>query len=361
METIHVNTAKPYDVHIGPGLLDKLEELMPAAVLKKTEKGAKAVLITDENIEPLYAPKVEKKLKEMDFDVLKIVVPAGEEAKSGEWYLKILSFMAENHVSRNDCIFALGGGVVGDLSGFLAASFLRGIDFVQIPTTLLSAVDSSVGGKTAINLPEGKNLVGAFYQPKAVIMDTDTLDTLTPEVFADGCAEVIKYGMIWDEELFNVLKENILTQNRDNIQLMTEVIARCVAIKQEVVSQDELDKGLRNILNFGHTAAHSIEKNSDFKISHGSAVGTGMVIVSAAAERAGSCPEGLAEQVKKIVADYGLPVEAPFTDEQLYDGLFSDKKIEGSTINLILPEKIGHCYIHPMATSELKNFLFGSK
>ena len=208
MKTVHINTKQPYDVYIGPGLLDRMPQLLPEKTCKVGEKGGKAVLITDTNVEPLYAERVQMVLERSGFQVLKAVVPAGEEAKSGEWYLRLLSFMAAEHVSRSDVIFALGGGVVGDLSGFLAASYQRGIDFVQIPTTLLSAVDSSVGGKTAINLPEGKNLAGAFKQPVAVIMDTDTLQTLKTEVFADGCAEVIKYGMIWDTGLFRKLQAN---------------------------------------------------------------------------------------------------------------------------------------------------------
>ncbi|MGN1144125.1 MAG: 3-dehydroquinate synthase family protein, partial [Anaerovoracaceae bacterium] len=197
-KTIHVDTARPYDVHIGAGLLDKLAELLPEKIRTVAGRGGKAVLLTDEHVDPLYGDRTAQNLSALGFQVLRTVVPAGETAKSGDCYLRQLSFMAENHVSRQDVIFALGGGVVGDLSGFLAATYQRGIPFVQLPTTLLSAVDSSVGGKTAINLPEGKNLVGAFYQPAAVIMDTDTLDTLEPSVFADGCAEVIKYGMIWD-------------------------------------------------------------------------------------------------------------------------------------------------------------------
>jgi len=359
MKTIHVNTSRPYDVHIGAGLLKKIEELLPESVLKKIDKGAKTVLITDENVNEIYSSDVEESLEKIGFDVLKIVVPAGEEAKSGQWYLKILSCMAENHVSRNDCIFALGGGVVGDLSGFVAATFLRGIDFVQMPTTLLSAVDSSVGGKTAINLPEGKNLAGAFYQPKAVIMDVNTLDTLSAEIFADGCAEIIKYGVIWDSELFELIKENNLTKNRGNIDLMCGVISRCVEIKQKVVSLDELDKGIRNILNFGHTIGHSIEKNSEFEVSHGSSVAIGMTIISKAAEKKGLCPAGTGKLVENLISDYGLPTETDYSRKQIMDGLLSDKKIEGTTINLILPEKIGKCNICNMKINEIEELIFG--
>ena len=353
MERIRVNTGSPYDVMIGPGLLHQLDQLLPPTILKR---GGISVLITDENVEPLYCEQVEQALRFCGFHVLKAVVPSGEEAKSGEWYLKLLSFMAKNHVTRQDTIFALGGGVVGDLSGFLAATFLRGISFVQLPTTLLSAVDSSVGGKTAINLAEGKNLVGAFYQPAAVIMDTDTLHTLDTETFADGCAEIIKYAMIWDETLFQMLKEYILPECREDNQRIEQVISRCVSIKQEVVSQDERDKGLRNILNFGHTIGHSIEKNSGFVVSHGKAVAIGMALVTKAAERAGICKLGVSRALTELLTAYGLPTETTYSVECLEEGLLSDKKIEGKQIHLILPKEIGNCYIHNMELADLKRF-----
>lgn len=359
IKTIHVNTARPYDVYIGPGLISQMGRLLPPSVISAGKKGAKAVVVTDENVEPLYFKKVEKVLEDLGFCVLKAVVPSGEIAKSGQQYLKLLSFMADAHVSRSDMIFALGGGVVGDLSGFLAATFLRGIDFVQIPTTLLAAVDSSVGGKTAINLPEGKNLVGAFYQPASVIMDIDTLDTLSQDIFADGCAEVIKYGMIWDEALFDRLSQSVLTDRRDDPKLVTEIIARCVAIKQEVVSQDEREKGLRAMLNFGHTIGHSIEKNSGFLISHGKAVAMGMVIATRAAEDAGICEKGVTEHLTALLAAYGLPVKTEYSADQLGEGMLSDKKIEGEKIHLILPKKVGVCYIHDMKTTDVKGFLLG--
>jgi 3-dehydroquinate synthase len=269
-------------------------------------------------------------LADLGFHVLKRVVPAGEESKSGEQYLRLLSFMAAEHVTRSDVIFALGGGVVGDLSGFLAATYQRGIDFVQLPTTLLAAVDSSVGGKTAINLPEGKNLAGTFKQPACVIMDTDTLETLDESVFADGCAEVIKYGMIWDGELFEMLQNHVLTEpeQRKNTVLLIDVISCCVDIKREIVIQDELDKGIRNILNFGHTVGHSIEKKSGFEISHGAAVAMGMAIVTEAAEKVGICGDGITEELRGLLTAYGLPVEAPFAVEELIEGILSDKKID---------------------------------
>ena len=358
MERIRVNTARPYDVTIGSGLLMELKQVLPERILNKKRK---AVIITDENVAPLYYQKTERALQECGFQVIKTIVPAGEEAKSGNQYLRILSFLAQNHVDRSDVIFALGGGVVGDLSGFLAATFLRGIDFVQLPTTLLAAVDSSVGGKTAINLPEGKNLAGAFYQPVAVIMDTDTLDTLNRDIFVDGCAEVIKYSMIWDRELFSALEANKLPDCRQDKQLLERIIARCVDIKRQVVIQDEEDKGIRNLLNFGHTIGHSIEKNSGFSLSHGRAVAAGMVIASRFAESHQICPSGLSSQLAELLTAYGLPVKTAYSAKALCDGLLADKKIEGTKIHFILPREIGQCFIYDMEISELKYFLLSEE
>lgn len=361
MKRIRVRTAQPYDVVIGSGLLAELKMLLPEDLRGQGEAGARAVLISDRQVDALYGENVARVLSTCGFSVLRFVVPVGEEAKSGQWYLQGLSFLAEAHVSRTDVIFALGGGVVGDLSGFLAATYLRGVRFVQLPTTLLAAVDSSVGGKTAINLPEGKNLAGAFYQPSLVVMDVETLHTLPTEIFCDGCAEVIKYGMLWDSELFATLEAQPLLECRNagpaGQNRLIEVIARCVAIKEEIVSQDERDKGVRKLLNFGHTIGHAIEKNSGFTVSHGKAVAIGMVIATQAAQRAGMCPVGTAERLIKMLIAYGLPTTTADSDEALAAGMRADKKIEGEAIHLILPHEIGHCVIEPMPVSALQTFL----
>lgn len=347
--SIHINTARPYDVHVGPGILAQMGQLLPEKILGVGAEGGKAVLITDANVETLYAAQVRTELEGLGFTVYQAVMPAGEESKSGIQYLNLLSWMSEEHVSRSDVIFALGGGVVGDMAGFLAATYQRGMEFVQLPTTLLAAVDSSVGGKTAINLPEGKNLVGAFKQPACVIMDTDTLETLPEDVFADGCAEVIKYGMIWDESLFH------------NLQTMEtgDIISRCVDIKRQVVVQDEEDRGIRNILNFGHTIGHSIEKNSHFEIRHGQAVAIGMMIVTEAAEKAGICQTGVTAQLRNLLTACNLPTEAPYSMELLLEGMRSDKKIQGQEINLILPQRIGQCIIRHMTLTDAQKLLAG--
>jgi len=257
--------------------------------------------------------------------------------------------LAENQLTRTDCTFALGGGVVGDLAGFAAATYLRGIRFIQIPTTLLAMVDSSVGGKTAIDIPAGKNLVGAFYQPSLVLCDPKTLDTLSKEIFADGCAEVIKYGIINDKQLFEKLKSPIKPQ-------IENVIEACVTDKRDVVNADERDVGVRQLLNLGHTAAHSIETISHFEISHGSAVAIGTAIISRAAAKLGYCPESDTNQIIAMLELYGLPTECPYTAGELAEVALRDKKRNGDTINLIVPFGIGNSQIHKIPVTDLEGF-----
>jgi len=350
MEKITVNASRVYDVSIGAGLVRDI------GALSSCRKGT-AVVVSDAHVAPLHLSKVEVQLRSSGCNVKTFVVPEGEGAKSFAWFEKLLSFLAQERVTRSDTIFALGGGVVGDLSGFTAASYLRGINYIQLPTTLLAAVDSSVGGKTAINLPEGKNLVGSFYQPSAVIMDTDMLTTLDEDVFADGCAEIIKYAVLIDEELFSVLRENVLTKNRNNIELLEKIIARCVAIKRDIVAQDERDTGIRNLLNLGHTLGHAIEKCSDFHIRHGHAVAAGMAMVSRVAAKHGICSPEVPEQIEDILNAYDLPTATDYAPQDLFDALRSDKKINGDTIRLILPEKIGACRIETIPVDDLYTYL----
>ncbi|MDD6503238.1 MAG: 3-dehydroquinate synthase, partial [Oscillospiraceae bacterium] len=242
------------------------------------------------------------------------------------------------------------GGVTGDVSGFAAATYQRGISYIQIPTTLLAAVDSSVGGKTAIDLPAGKNLAGAFYQPGLVLCDYDTLNTLPEEVFTDGCAEVIKYGVIWDADFFEQLKSPIRPQ-------IESVIARCVEIKRDVVQQDEFDTGIRGLLNFGHTIGHAVEKCSAYAVSHGSAVAIGMALMTKAAYLAGRCDEDCVDSVYAMLRQYGLPTRTEFAPDDLLAAMLSDKKRSGSKISLIVPERIGKCDIVKLPVEEMKAFL----
>ncbi len=346
MKTVHVSASRDYDVYIGSGLLSDLGEKA-----KKLTKTKKIAIISETNVFPLYGTTVEKSLRSSGFEVVSYVFPAGEESKNGETYLSLLNFLAENQLTRSDCLVALGGGVTGDLAGFAAATYLRGISLIQIPTTLLAAVDSSVGGKNAIDLPAGKNLAGTFYQPCLVLCDIDTLNTVPTEVFRDGCAEVIKYGILYDPALFAHLQQKGLDFDRE------DVITRCVELKRNVVAEDEFDTGARMKLNLGHTVGHGIEIQSHFEISHGKAVAMGMAIVARAAHTYGICDTAAMQAILLVLEKFGLPAFCTFSEEDLYRCALSDKKRSGSTINLIVPKTIGNCIINPTSVEEIQTFI----
>ncbi len=340
MNTVTVSASKTYDILIGTGLLSTLGR--EAAKLGK----AKTVCIVSETtVWPLYGNAAQCSLEQAGFHVISFVFPAGEASKNGVTYLELLNFLAENKLTRSDLVVALGGGVVGDLAGFAAASYLRGIRFIQVPTTLLAAVDSSVGGKTAIDLPAGKNLAGAFCQPSLVLCDLNTLNTLPKDVFRDGCAEVIKYGILYDPALFSHLEENGLFFNRE------AVITRCVELKRDVVAEDEFDTGQRMKLNLGHTIGHGVEAKSQFAISHGKAVAIGTAIVS----RASHCRD--CDRIISVLTKFGLPTGTPYSAQDLYEYTLSDKKRSGSTVNLIIPRAIGQCDIVPTSIEQLLTFI----
>lgn len=341
MKTIHVEASKSYDILIGTGLLkDAGNQLL--SVLKKP---CKVVIISDSNVFPIYGGILENSLSNAGFTAIHYVFPAGESSKNGRTYLNILNFLAKNQMTRSDTLVALGGGVTGDMCGFAAATYLRGISYVQIPTTLLAMVDSSVGGKTAIDLPAGKNLVGAFYQPRLVLCDLDTLSTLPTTVFSDGCAEVIKYGVLYDTDLFAHLSQQGLDFNREMI------VSRCVELKRDVVMEDEYDTGARQKLNLGHTIGHSIETLSDFTITHGQAVAIGMAIISKAGCRA------IYEDLIAVLKKFNLPTSTEFSASELYSNALSDKKRSGGTVNLIIPQAIGNCAIVPTDVDQLESFI----
>ena len=345
MTRVTVGTGKSYDVLIGRGLLQDTGKFIRTAVNRCT-----AAVITDDLVDTLYEDCVCDSLKSAGFRVLRYVFPHGEASKSLSTYADILAFLAQNQVTRSDILVALGGGVTGDLTGFCAASYLRGIRFVQIPTTFLAAVDSSVGGKTGVNLEAGKNLVGAFWQPSLVLCDCDTFATLSPEIFADGAAETIKYGVIADRNLFASLQEDGFTSK------LTDTVTRCVQIKSQIVSRDEFDTGERQLLNFGHTVGHAIEKQSQFSISHGHAVAIGMMVVSRAAEAQGLCA-GCAAPLEALLKQSGLPTVSPYGLSCLLSGMASDKKRSGNTIQLVVPAELGRCVLRPMPLEQLRDFL----
>lgn len=347
MNHIDVNASKRYTVLVGAGLLDELGQ-----EVKKVTKAENIAIISDSHVWPLFGEAAVKSLRQAGYkNIVHFVFDAGEQSKNGQVFLQALEFLASNHITRSDCLIALGGGVVGDLTGFTASAFLRGIDYIQVPTTLLACVDSSVGGKTAIDLQAGKNLAGAFYQPRLVLCDINTLNTLPQEIFRDGCAEVIKYGVLYDPDLFNHLRERGVGFDRE------WVISRCVALKRDVVGEDEFDKGARQKLNFGHTIGHGVEANSNFTLSHGQAVAIGMAIVSRAGVTYGICSEEVKHNVISLIEKFQLPTKTNFCAEEIYTCALSDKKRTGGTVNLIIPERIGHCIIRPTPVDELKAFI----
>ena len=346
MKTITVSASRSYCVHIGAGLLSSLGKETAALC-----KPGKAAILSDSNVWPLYGKIASESLEKAGFETVNFVFPAGESSKTSGVYLNVLNFLAENHITRSDCVIALGGGVVGDMAGFVSATFLRGVPYIQVPTTLLAAVDSSVGGKTAIDLPAGKNLVGAFYQPKLVLCDTDTLTTLPEDIFRDGCAEVIKYGVLYDPQLFAHLEERGLSFDREY------VISRCVELKRDVVMEDEFDTGERMRLNLGHTFGHGIEAQSHFTVSHGKAVAMGMAIVSRAAATLGVCDPQVKDRILALIHLFGLPVKTHCPAPDIYRSALSDKKRSGGTVNLIIPERIGFCRIQPTPVETLQSFL----
>ncbi len=346
MNTIKVDTASAYEVKVGKKLMD----ILGAEVAAVTKRGI-AVIVSDSNVFPLYGEITQNSLENAGFTVFSFVFPAGESSKNGTTYLALLNFLASKQVTRSDCLIALGGGVVGDLTGFAAATYLRGISYIQVPTTLLAAVDSSVGGKTAIDLEAGKNLAGAFYQPRLVLCDTDTLTSLPQDIFIDGCAEVIKYGILYDAELFAHLKQHALEFDRE------AVIARCVSLKRDVVMQDEFDRGERMKLNLGHTIGHAVEAVSNFTVSHGKAVAIGMAIIARSAAKNGLCSKETAEEILSVLEAFGLPRNTSETAVTLLSAALSDKKRAGGALNLIIPKAIGDCDICPTPVNELESVI----
>ena len=340
-----VNTSKRYTIRIERGALDQLG----AYCASLFAPGKKAVVITDTHVAPLYLERISTSLRNAGFDVTSCAFPAGEPSKRLSTIEGIYGHMAQAHITRSDFAVALGGGVTGDMAGFAAASYLRGIPFVQVPTTLLSQVDSSVGGKTGVDLPQGKNLVGAFWQPSFVLIDPDTLNTLSPHFFADGMGEVIKYGCIKSRALFDLLIET-----EDIPSIMEDVIYRCVDIKRDVVERDEFDTGERALLNFGHTFGHALEKLHQYQgLSHGAAVGIGMVMMARLGEKAGFTAPGTADKIAAALEKYHLPVHSDLPLSQIVEATASDKKSTGSSINLVLLKDIGESFVHKVARSDL--------
>ncbi len=348
MKTITVHASQTYPIWIAQGLLAQCGEL-----LRERTKAQTAAVITDDNVDKLYGKTVVSSLKQNGFRVVKMVFPHGESSKCSKTLNDIYNFLCENSITRTDCLVALGGGVVGDITGFAAATFLRGLDYLQIPTSLLAQVDSSVGGKTAIDLPGGKNLVGAFKQPVAVLCDPAVLQTLPDQFLADGMGEVIKYGMIRDAALFSLLEQNDLKTVTEH---MEEIIAACIDIKRQVVENDEFDTGERMILNFGHTLGHAVESYYHYETyTHGSAVAAGMCMMTKK-----TCSPELYQRLCRCVKAYGLPASVPAPMTELAQLCGNDKKRASAALRFIVCETVGNAQIRSMPFSEFAAWIGGT-
>ncbi len=347
MKKITVHTSTPYDVIIERGSLDRSGEYISSVT-----KSKKAVVVTDDIVGPLYADRLVSSLEKSGISASVFVFPNGEQSKNLTVLSNIFDFLCMKNITRSDFLIALGGGVVGDITGFAAACFLRGIDFVQIPTTLLAQIDSSVGGKTAVDIKGGKNLVGAFKQPALVICDSDTLKTLTPQILADGMGEAIKYGMIKNSELFSLI-ENHCLKNIDEV--MDELVYTCIDIKREVVEHDEFDKGERMILNFGHTIGHAIEGWHGYNnFTHGMGVATGMCIMTKK-----FCSKELSDRLVKCVENYNLPTSTDIPMSELLPFCSKDKKRESGNISYIVCPETGRAEIRKATVKEFEELMEG--
>jgi len=331
---------RSYGIHIGAGVLDQLGRLCAEAELK-----GRCLVITDENVGNLYTAAAVRSLDAAGFSVAVATLPAGEQTKCGEQLFALYSRCIACGLDRKSFIVALGGGVIGDLAGYAAASYLRGIPFVQVPTSLLAMVDSSVGGKTGINLSEGKNLVGAFYQPELVLADLDVLKTLPSREYSAGLAEVVKYGIIRDAAFFRHLENNAASlRDPGRVELLAEVVGRCCEIKADVVAHDEREGGLRAILNFGHTVGHALEKVAGYgEFVHGEAVAIGSVFAALASVEQTGLPKEACHRMEQLLMALDLPVRAPGYDwSQLREALTVDKKTVGGMPRFVLASAIGH-------------------
>ena len=345
MESVKVElAARAYPIHIGAGLLGRIDLLLPHL------KQPRVAIVSNPTVASRYLGPLANSLRKAAVHVVEIILPDGEIYKDWETLNLIFDALLRERCERSTTLIALGGGVIGDLAGFAASSYLRGIKFVQIPTSLLAQVDSSVGGKVAVDLPQGKNLVGAFYHPKAVIIDPDVLNTLPDHFISDGMGEVIKYGCIKDKELFELLCRH--TSFDDLKPKLTQIIARCVDIKRIVVEADQFDLGERILLNFGHTLAHTIEQHFNYeRESHGEAVGIGMYQITKIAEEKGLTTSGCAEQIKKALEIYKLPDNSNLPIDVLTDAISLDKKNLNNHLNVVLLHDIGDSYVYPTDVS----------
>jgi len=353
MKTLRLNLKhKTVPVEIENGLFEKA-----AQRIKELFGERKVMLVTDSNVGHVYAKKLFEQLNDLNIETGMYTVPAGESSKSHDQLLNLYDAFARFRLTRTDIVTAVGGGVTGDLAGYAASTWLRGTNLVHIPTSLIAMVDSSIGGKTAVNLPHGKNLVGSFYHPEIILIDPLLLETLPGRYFFDGIAEVIKYGLISDKNLFEMLES---LENRENImEHIEDIIFRCCDIKRSVVEQDETESGLRMILNFGHTFGHAIEKVFGYeKYTHGEAVSIGMVYISELSERLGFRSAELPKRIRSVLSRYGLPVDFPEMDNNaVIDAVLIDKKSRTNDINLVMIEEPGKVFIKRFPKEQIRRMV----
>ena len=354
MEKIFVDLEKKsYDIEIAVHSFPEMGKKIRA--LSRAEKAA---IITDHTVDALYGEKLQQQLETQGFTVRRLVMAAGEDHKNLETFTRLVRACADFGMTRSDLVITLGGGVPGDLGGFVAASFLRGVAFIQVPTTLLAQIDSSVGGKVAVDLPEGKNLVGAFYQPKGVLMDPDLLRTLDPRYLHDGLAEVIKCAAFGDPELFAALEQ--WSSDEDILQHVTEISAACCRLKVKVVEEDERDVGARMVLNFGHTIGQAVERYYHYeKYTHGEGVAIGMVRLTRNTEKMGLTKPGTADRIQRLLARYHISTEDPIPDAAVLEGIQMDKKKRGSQITLVIVPEIGKSLLKKVAFADLEPYVKG--
>ncbi len=339
---VHIDIREGYDVIIGKGLLNNAGELF-----KEYGISGKLGIVTDSNVAPLYLDTLKASLVDCGYEVISYTFPAGEKSKNLDTLSDILDFFAENGMTRKDFAIALGGGVTGDITGFAAGVYMRGISYIQIPTTLLASVDSSVGGKTAVDLKAGKNLAGVFIQPKLVITDTDTLKTLSKDIYSDGMAEVIKTAILGDRELFEKLEKE---ENIDEY-----IVSRCVEYKGKIVSEDEFEMGVRKLLNLGHTPAHSIEKLSSYSVSHGHAVGMGLGIIARASYKEGLISKEIADRILNLLEKFSLKTTTVYSPIDMAREALFDKKRQKNSISVIKICDIGNCFIESIPTDKVQD------
>jgi 3-dehydroquinate synthase len=347
MRSMKVNldkkTSSSYEIRIGHKIIDRM-----ALIIAKNHKAGRYVLITDNSVGSIYAKQLVDSFKDVGLNINRIEFPAGESSKNINTVLDIVGKLLELGTDRSTMLIALGGGVVGDLVGFIASVYMRGIPYIQIPTTLIGQVDSSIGGKTAIDLTHGKNLLGTFCQPRAVFADLTFLETLPDKEFNNGLAEIIKYGIIDDEKMFSILEENMDTVKSRDSSVMLKLVEGCCRIKKSIVEIDEKEQGLRRLLNFGHTLGHALEAVSKYTISHGEGVALGMIAAARISEKMRYLDAVQLKRIEEIILRAGLPVKIPqnFSADEIISRLAMDKKKKDDVVHFILLKKIGMPFVH---------------